>query len=56
MCTQDMADKKLEQVLPSWGMPLVEAYALYPKHRLNIPKVAVFLEYILKTFRTRLNQ
>lgn len=56
MCTQDMADKKLEPVLPSWGMPTVEAYALYPKHRLNIPKVAVFLDYILKTFRTRLNQ
>ena len=54
MCTQDMTDKKLVQILPDWGMPAVDAYALYPKHRLNIPKVAVFLEYILKTFKERL--
>jgi DNA-binding transcriptional LysR family regulator len=32
----------------------VNVYALYPKHRLNVPKVKAFLDFIQKVFKQRL--
>jgi LysR family transcriptional regulator AphB len=54
MCEQELACGKLIQVLPSWGMPDVDVYALYPKHRLKVPKVKVFLDFIQTVFKQRL--
>jgi len=54
MCQQDLATGKLIQVLPTWGMPSVDVFALYPKHRLKIPKVKAFMEFILTVFKQRL--
>lgn len=54
MCQQDVEAGRLIQVLPSWGMPAVDVYALYPKHRLNIPKVKVFADFIVEVFKNRL--
>ena len=55
MCSAAVKNKQLMQVLPEWGMADVEVYALYPKHRLKIPKVAAFVEYIQETFKQRLS-
>jgi len=54
MCQQQLANGQLIQVLPSWGMPDVDVYALYPKHRLNIPKVKAFMDFIQTVFKQRL--
>jgi DNA-binding transcriptional LysR family regulator len=54
MCEQELACGKLMQVLPNWGMSDVNVYALYPKHRLNVPKVKAFLDFIQKVFKQRL--
>lgn len=55
MCEQELVSGKLIQVLPNWGMPDVDVYALYPKHRLNVPKVKAFLDFIQTVFKQRLN-
>ncbi|WP_198599330.1 LysR family transcriptional regulator [Vibrio sp. 10N.261.55.A7] len=50
MCEKDVQDGELIPLLEDWGMPIVEVYALYPRHRLNIPKVKVFMEYVSEVF------
>lgn len=54
MCQQELANGKLVQILPTWGMPDVDVYSLYPKHRLNIPKVKAFMDFIQTVFKQRL--
>jgi DNA-binding transcriptional LysR family regulator len=54
MCEHELANAKLIQLLPSWGMLDVNVYALYPKHRLNVPKVKAFLDFIQTVFKQRL--
>lgn len=54
MCEHELDNGKLIQVLPNWGMPEVAVYALYPKHRLNVPKVKAFLDFIQTVFKQRL--
>lgn len=54
MCKSELANGKLIQILPNWGMPEVNVYALYPKHRLNLPKVKVFVDFIQAVFKNRL--
>ena len=54
MCKQEVTDGSLVPLLEGWGMPSVDVYALYPKHRLNIPKVKAFLQYIQKVFNEKL--
>jgi LysR family transcriptional regulator AphB len=54
MCEHELANGELIEVLPSWGMPEVHVYALYPKHRLNVPKVKAFLDFIQTVFKQRL--
>jgi len=54
MCEHEVADEKLVQVLPNWGMADVDVYALYPKHRLNLPKVKAFVDFIQGVFKHRL--
>jgi len=54
MCQQELANGQLVQVLPTWGMPNVEVFALYPKHRLKIPKVKAFMDFIVSVFTQRL--
>jgi LysR family transcriptional regulator AphB len=56
MCTKEIKSKKLINILPDWGMEVVEVYALYPKHRSNIPKVKVFLDFVTEVFIDRLKQ
>ncbi|MFT2109644.1 LysR family transcriptional regulator [Marinomonas sp. 2405UD68-3] len=55
MCQQALKEGSLVALLPDWEMPPVDVYALYPKNRLNIPKVKVFMEYIQKIFQERLS-
>jgi len=54
MCEQEVANGELVQVLPNWGMRDVDVYALYPKHRLNLPKVKAFVDFIQTVFKQRL--
>jgi len=54
MCEHEVVNGELVQVLPNLGMPDVDVYALYPKHRLNLPKVKVFLDFIQAVFKQRL--
>lgn len=54
MCEHEVADGDLVQVLANWGMADVAVYALYPKHRLNLPKVKVFVDFIKAVFKGRL--
>ena len=54
MCQQELESGNLVQVLPTWGMSNVDIFALYPKHRLNIPKVRAFMDFILTLFKRRL--
>jgi len=54
MCEHEVENGKLVQVLPSWGMPDVDVYAVYPKHRLNLPKVKAFVNFIQEVFKQRL--
>ncbi len=54
MCEHEVAKGELVQVLPNWGMPDVDVYALYPKHRLNLPKVKAFADFIQAVFKQRL--
>jgi LysR family transcriptional regulator AphB len=54
MCEHEVADGDLVQVLANWGMANVAVYALYPKHRLNLPKVKVFVDFIQAVFKGRL--
>ncbi|MDO6763417.1 LysR family transcriptional regulator [Agarivorans sp. 1_MG-2023] len=55
MCEQQVHDGSLVPLLGNWGMPDVDVYALYPKHKLNIPKVKAFMLYIQEVFNQRLN-
>lgn len=54
MCQQELARGELVEVLPEWGMSKVDVFALYPKHRLNIPKVKAFADFIQTVFKQRL--
>jgi LysR family transcriptional regulator AphB len=54
MCEHEVADGDLVQVLANWGMADVAVNALYPKHRLNLPKVKVFVDFIQAVFKGRL--
>jgi len=54
MCEHEIEHGKLVQVLPNWGMPDVDVYALYPKHRLKLPKVKAFVDFIQTVFKQRL--
>jgi len=54
MCQQALHEKTLTRVLPNWGMPEIDVYALYPKNRLNIPKVKAFMDFIQAAFIQKL--
>ncbi|WP_232771175.1 LysR family transcriptional regulator [Colwellia sp. 75C3] len=54
MCEEEVANNKLVQLMPNWGMTDVDVYALYPKHRLNLPKVKAFVDFIQIVFKQRL--
>lgn len=54
MCQQELINGKLVEVLPTWGVPEVDVYVLYPKHKLNIPKVKAFVTFIQQVFKQRL--
>ena len=55
MCKQEIKNKKLVNILPDWGMPPVDVYAIYPKYRSNIKKVRVFLDFLEETFSQKLD-
>jgi len=46
---------ELVKVLPEWGLPTVDIYALYPQHRVKIPKVKALLEFVVNTFHDKLS-
>ncbi|WP_440873646.1 LysR family transcriptional regulator [Thalassotalea sp. PLHSN55] len=51
MCTQEIADGKLVKILPEWGLPAVDVFALYPKNRAKIPKVKAFIEFVVELYQ-----
>ncbi|KZN34220.1 hypothetical protein N480_21695 [Pseudoalteromonas luteoviolacea S2607] len=55
MCQQALHQGALTSVLADWQLPEVEVYALYPKNRLNIPKVRAFICFIQTIFTERLD-
>jgi len=54
MCQASLDKGELITVLPKWGMPAVDVYALYPKNRIRIPKVKIFMNYIQDVFERKL--
>ncbi|AOT10879.1 LysR family transcriptional regulator [Pseudoalteromonas luteoviolacea] len=56
MCSQYPEKDLLEPVLAQWQLPAVEVYALYPKNRIHLPKVAAFVAFIQAVFSERLSQ
>ncbi|SET67317.1 transcriptional regulator, LysR family [Thalassotalea agarivorans] len=56
MVENEVQQGLIKPVLPQWGLSPVDIYALYPKHRSNIVKVAAFLEFIATVFDTKLNK
>ncbi len=50
MCKEELKKNKLVNILPEWGMPSVDVYAVYPKYRSNIKKVGLFLDFLENTF------
>ena len=55
MCSDEVRSGKLINVLPEWGAVAVDIYAVYPKHRVKIPKVKAFLEFVIETFNGKLS-
>ncbi|WP_201772496.1 LysR family transcriptional regulator [Endozoicomonas elysicola] len=55
MCIQEVAEGRLIPVLSNWGMEPVDIFALYPQHRVKIPKVKAFLEFVVELFTQRLS-
>ncbi len=54
MCTREIAEGLLIPVLPDWGIEPVDIFALYPQHRVKIPKVKAFLDFVVELFNKRL--
>lgn len=54
MCRSELASGELIEVLPEWVAESVDVFALYPKHRVKIPKVSVFLDFIVALFNEKL--
>ena len=54
MCHNEISSGQLQCILPEWGMPEIEIYALYPQHRVKIPKVKAFLDFAVDAFAKRL--
>ena len=50
MCKDELSNGSLVQVLPEWRRASTPFYALYPKHRIKIPKVKVFVDFIQNLF------
>jgi len=55
MCRQEVESGELIEILPEWLAESVDVYALYPRHRVKIPKVSVFLEFITELFNEKLS-
>ena len=56
MCTTEIKAGTLAQILPEWGMPEVDVYALYPRNRAKLPKVSAFLTFITDVYQQALNR
>ncbi|TMP40587.1 LysR family transcriptional regulator [Pseudoalteromonas citrea] len=56
MCTKEIKTGTLAQILPEWGMPEVDVYALYPRNRAKLPKVSAFLTFITDVYQQVLNR
>jgi len=56
MSREDVATGRLVNILPSWGVDPVDVYALYPRHRANIPKVQAFLDFVVTIYGDALKQ
>jgi DNA-binding transcriptional LysR family regulator len=46
MCTPEMADGRLVQLLPGWSLPPGVLHAVFPSRRGLIPAVRVFLDFL----------
>jgi len=55
MCREEIQSGKLVQVLPEWGLQGVDIYALYPQHRVKLPKVKALLEFVIEIFHNKLS-
>ncbi|MBQ4861586.1 LysR family transcriptional regulator [Pseudoalteromonas sp. MMG013] len=56
MCAKEVKAGSLIQILPKWGMPKVDVYALYPRNRAKLPKVSAFLAFIETLYHQVLNE
>lgn len=50
MCKEALSEKSLVNILPDYGMPPVDVYAVFPRHRAKIKKVRLFLEFLEDVF------
>ena len=55
MARKELAEGRLVNVLPEWGMESVDVFALYPRNRAKIPKVKAFLDFVSELYIDALN-
>jgi DNA-binding transcriptional LysR family regulator len=46
VCTTDLADGRLQRILPDWGSPGAPVHAVYPSTRHHSPKVMAFVDFL----------
>ncbi|PCH94155.1 MAG: LysR family transcriptional regulator [Gammaproteobacteria bacterium] len=50
MSREAVSAGELVNILPDWGMPAIDIYALYPRNRAKIPKVKAFLDFVIELY------
>ena len=46
LCTTDLAEGRLQRILPDWGASGAPVHALYPSTRHHSPKVMAFVDFL----------
>jgi DNA-binding transcriptional LysR family regulator len=46
LCTTDLAEGRLQRILPDWGSPGAPVHAVYPSTRHHSPKVMAFVDFL----------
>ncbi len=54
MCVDELKSQALVKIFPEWGAKAIDIYALYPKHRVKIPKIKALLKFVVETFDNKL--
>ena len=54
MCQDDVNSGRLVKVLPNWQLTPSDMYAIYPRNRINLPKIKILLQFLESVFTEKL--